>query len=446
MRLGMLAGLAAVALALPAGIINAQVETEVAPEVPQQPAGPEAAAVAEQQALEEIEATIALTEERAAELRREIEELQGDRARQNAALIAAAQRVKAAEADVEAMEDRLGELIVAEMEVRGRLDSAGGDISGVLAALERISRNPPPALIVDPSDALGSARSAMLISAIVPQLRERADALTLNLRRLEEIKAAARAEEERIKANFEVLAEEQLRIATLISARRQGEDRASAELAAQEAEAEALAAQAESLKQLIDDLTRRAQAVATAAQATATANSGGSAPSLDPETIRIALANMDRQEPAVPFAQARGYLTMPASGVNVVEYGGGDGFGGISSGLSVVTRAEATVVAPADGWILYRGDYLNYGQIVIMNVGQDYTILLAGLESVSVDIGQFVLMGEPVGVMGSRTIGRTVSTSAGAARPTLYIEMRRNNVPIDPTGWWTLTETSTQSG
>jgi len=65
---------------------------------------------------------------------------------------------------------------------------------------------------------------------------------------------------------------------------------------------------------------------------------------------------------------------------------------------------------------------------------------------VDVKPGQFVLMGNPVGVMGSRTIGRTVATSAGAQRPTLYIEMRNKNVPIDPTGWWASSDNPTQSG
>lgn len=401
---------------------------------------------AERDALEEIASTISLSQERVDALREEIEALKGDRARQSAELIAAGQRVKTAEVDIVAMEARLGDLIVAELEVRGRLDSAGGAISGVLAALERISRSPPPALIVDPADALGSARGAILIAAIVPQLQAKADDLIADLQQLEAIKAAALEEEERLRANLEILEEEQLRIATLIAARKQSEDRAVAELAAEEQEAQELAARATSLKQLIDDLTRRAQAVATAAEATATANAGGNAPKLDSETIRIALANTERAEPAVPFDQARGYLVQPTSGVNVIEYGASDGFGGISQGVSVVTRAEATVVAPADGWVLYKGDYLNYGQIVILNTGQNYTILLAGLADVSVDIGQFVLMGEPLGTMGSRTIGQTVTTSAGVSRPTLYIEMRKDNEPVDPTGWWAQPQQPTQSG
>ncbi len=412
------------------------------------PDTPAPVAADEQEALSAIEASISLSAERVAALKAEIEALKGDRDRQNAELIAAATRVKSAETEVTAMENRLDELIVSELEVRGRLEGASGNMSSVLAALQRISREPPPALIVDPSDALGSARGAMLIAAIVPQLQAKADELLADLGELGDIKAAAELEEAKLRANFEVLEEEQLRIAALIAARKQSETRAGELLAGEEETATALAAQAASLKGLIDQLSKRAAAVSVAAQATAAANAGGPAPVLDAETIRLALANPERSEPAVPFAQARGYLRLPSNGVRVIEYGAGDGFGGISQGLSILTRAEATVVAPADGWVLYTGDYLNYGKIVIINTGQNYTILLAGLAQVAVDVGQFVLMGEPLGVMGSRTIGATVTTSAGVSQPTLYIEMRKDDEPVDPSGWWARPEpeTPTQSG
>jgi septal ring factor EnvC (AmiA/AmiB activator) len=411
---------------------------------PANPAGPPLAPAADpdpaaaQTDLEAVEASIALSQERVDALKAEIAEMEGDRTKQNAALIAAAQRVKMAEIEVADIEERLSTLIVSELEVRGRLDGSNAEIANVLAALERISLNPPPALIVDPDDALGSARSAILISAIVPQLRAKADAVTADLKQLNDIKASALAEEATLKANFSVLEEEQLRIATLIAARKQGIDVRSSELATQEAEAVALAARATTLKDLIDSLSARANAVQTPSAPT-----DPNAVTMTPEQIRVALANSARTEPAMPFADAKGYLTMPANGVNVVDYGAGDGFGGISHGISVVTRAEAQVVAPADGWVLYKGPYLNYGQIIILNTGQNYTTLLAGLDAVSVDIGQFVLMGEPLGTMGSRTIGRTVTTNAGNSQPTLYIELRQNNEPLDPTGWWA---TPTQSG
>lgn len=392
----------------------------------------------DQDDLDTVQASITLTQERIDALKAEIADMEGDRTRQNAALIAAAQRVKLAEIEVADIEERLSELIVSELEVRGRLDGSNGEIANVLAALERISLSPPPALIVDPGDALGSARSAMLIAAIVPQLKARADAVTADLKTLTEIKTQALAEEATLKGNYTVLEEERLRIATLVAARRQGIDMRSAELAAEEAEAVALAARAATLQELIGSLAERASNVSTASGPT-----DPDAPTLTPEEIRVALANTARTEPAIPFAAAKGYLTPPANGVTVLDYGAGDGFGGISHGVSLVTRADAQVVAPADGWVLYRGPYLNYGQIVIINTGQTYTALLAGLETVSVDIGQFVQMGMPLGTMGSRTIGRSVTTSAGADQPTLYIELRQNNEPVDPTGWWA---EPTQSG
>ena len=403
------------------------------------------AVAANQAALDAIESSITISQQRADALRHEIEEMSGDRAKQNAALIAAGQRVKLAEIEVGAMEERMSAMVDAEKDVRSHLDGADTGIANMLAALQRISLNPPPALIVDPADALGSARSAILIAAIVPQLRAKADAVVLDLKHLSDIKTEAEKEQGQLKANYAVLEEEQLRIATLIEARRQGVAAASVELDAEQKEAETLGAKATSLKQLVAELTSKITAVGEAAGAAAAANSNAAAPPL-PNAIRVALANTARTVPAIPFSSARGYLALPASGADVMDFGAGDGFGGISEGLSLSTRASAQVVAPADGWVMYKGPYLNYGQIVILNPGENYTIVLAGLDAISVNIGQFVLMGEPLGTMGSRTIGRTAATSAGVSQPTLYIELRKNDQPVDPSGWWAPQSNTTQSG
>jgi murein hydrolase activator len=400
----------------------------------------------QQQQLAALEASLSLSKDKADRLKADIDAMKGDRDKQNAALIAATARLKTAEDDIAKVQNQIGDLIVQELDTRGRLDGANASISNVLAALERISRNPPPALIVDPSDALGSARSALLISAILPQFKAKADQVVADLKKLGDIKSAAQAQEDSLKANFDVLEEEQLRIATLIAAQKQNEDKANTALAAEQQAASDMADKAAQLKQVIADLGKQAQAVSAAAAATELANGGSSTPKLDDDTIRLALANPARQSPAVPFASAKGYLDFPVSGVNVAGFGDSDGLGGTSKGVSVVTRADAAVLAPADGTVLYAGTYLNYGQIVILDAGQDYTILLAGLASVSVTPGQFVLMGKPVGTMGSRTIGRTVASSAGAQRPTLYIEMRNKNQPMDPSGWWAASQNPTQSG
>lgn len=399
-----------------------------------------------QSELAALESSLSMSREKADKLKAEIDAMKGDRDKQAAALIAATERLKTAEADVAAVQDKIGDLIVQELDTRGRLDGADASISNVLAALERISRDPPPAIIVDPSDALGSARGALLIQSILPQLQAKAEKVLADLRHLGDIKAAAQAEEDLLKANFDVLEEEQLRIATLITARKQTELSASDALTLAEKQAADMADKAAALKLKIADLGRQANAVATAAQATEQAANGGNTPKLDSDTIRMALANPERTQPAVPFSAARGYLDMPVSGVSVAGFGDSDGFGGVAKGVSIVTRAEAPVLAPADGFVLFKGPFLNYGQILVLDAGQDYTILLAGLGAVDVTEGQFVRMGDKVGTMGSRTIGRAVASAAGASRPTLYIEMRNKSTPIDPSGWWASPDKPTESG
>src|SRR6478752_5559168 len=70
----------------------------------------------------------------------------------------------------------------------------------------------------------------------------------------------------------------------------------------------------------------------------------------------------------------------------------------------------------------------NYGQLLILNAGGGYHVLLAGMERISVDLCQFVLTGEPVAVMGS---GSQVSAAAAAKpkQPVLYVELRKDGSP-----------------
>ena len=86
--------------------------------------------------------------------------------------------------------------------------------------------------------------------------------------------------------------------------------------------------------------------------------------------------------------------------MRIRDFGAADGLGGTEKGLSIATRAGAQVTAPCDGWVVYAGPFRNYGQLLILNAGGGYHVLLAGMERISVDLGQFVLTGEPVAVMG----------------------------------------------
>ena len=402
-----------------------------------------------QSELSRVEETIQISAKRIDELREEIKQMEGDRSQQTAALIEAASRVQLAEIEVAAITERMAELRAQEQSIQETLDIENSEIGTLLTALQIIGRNPPPALIVEPDNATKSARVALLLSEILPQLSNRADAIRVELDALLEIKEQVALEEQELKTNLSILNEEKLRISVLIEARNQGLERASQALEEEQREAELLATRAKSLTQLLEVLGKEVSAVSEANEAARQSDENPTfdvGTQLQAEAIKLALADTSRTQPAFPFPTGKGHLTSPANGVSIVEFGKDDGFGGTSQGTFIVTRAEANVVAPADGWVLYQGPYLNYGQIIILNVGQGYNILLAGLAETKTELGQFVLMGEPLGIMGKRTISQTIATSAGNSRPTLYIELREDGVPIDPTDWWAPKSTALDNG
>ena len=152
-----------------------------------------------------------------------------------------------------------------------------------------------------------------------------------------------------------------------------------------------------------------------------------------------ALKDPGRLAPAVAFAATRGHLRLPVNGVKIREFGASDGLGGTQKGLSIAARAGAQITAPCDGWVVYAGPFRSYGQLLILNAGGGYHVLLAGMERISVDLGQFVLTGEPVAVMGG---GSQVSAAVAtrSKQPVLYVEFRKDGTPIDPSPWWATNE------
>ena len=90
---------------------------------------------------------------------------------------------------------------------------------------------------------------------------------------------------------------------------------------------------------------------------------------------------------------------MPVNGVKTCYFGAPDGVGGSDKGLSIVTRLRRRWRLRAmAGW--FAGPFRSYGQLLIINAGGGYYLLLAGMERINVSLGQFVLAGEPVAVMG----------------------------------------------
>ena len=181
------------------------------------------------------------------------------------------------------------------------------------------------------------------------------------------------------------------------------------------------------------------QELKSAAKAAAAASQQGTPATVNGQPNLGGLKDPARRSPAIAFVSARGLLALPANGVKIRDFGGSDGAGGVEKGISLATRAGAQVTTPCDGWVVYAGPFRSYGQLLILNAGGGYHVLIAGMERISVNIGQFVLTGEPVATMG--TTSRVASILAtNASQPVLYIEFRKDGTPIDPGPWWAANE------
>jgi murein hydrolase activator len=404
---------------------------------PQGPGNPELDE--KQTELHGLEDTLSASDAQRRKIVAEIESLRNDRARLNAALIATTARASAAEAKISDSEKRLGTLLGNEEATRRSLENRKVLIAEVLASLQRMGHSPPPALLVDPEDMLQAVRSSILLGAVLPEMRAETDALVSDLANLVQLRQSIATERESLQHQVADLGVERQRLSALIDARQAALGTAEQALAAEQKRAEAIAQQATSLRQLI---ARTEAEIGGAAHAAEEARKADAAQKLaeaeagQPKSDLSPFKDPGRLAPAIAFADAKGLLSMPVAGDIVKGYGAPDGFGGTEKGLYIATRPGAVVALPSDGWVAFSGPYRSYGQLLIVNVGGGYYVVLAGMERINVEVGQFVLAGEPVATMGNGSVKTAAAIAIGSAQPILYVEFRKDGAAIDPSPWW----------
>jgi septal ring factor EnvC (AmiA/AmiB activator) len=371
-----------------------------------------------------------------AKLKADIAVIGQDRSKLNAQLIDIAAQVRGVETRIGDAEARLRPLDSREQQIRSSLDSRRSEIVEVLAALQRAGRRTPPALLVRPEDALQSLRTAMLLGAVVPELRGRAEKLASDLGELVALRKAIATERDALGLDRDKLKDDQVRLAALVDERQRKQNAIEKDMEAEGARAITLSKQVDSLQGLIAKLE---QDLKTAAKAAATASLKGSPVTPNGKPDLGALKDPARLSPAIAFASAKGLLAFPVNGSKIRDFGGSNGSGGVEKGISLASRAGAQVTTPCDGWVVYAGPFRSYGQLLILNAGGGYHVLIAGMERISVNIGQFVLTGEPVATMGSTSqVASIIATTA--SQPVLYVEFRKDGTPIDPGPWWAANE------
>jgi murein hydrolase activator len=335
-------------------------------------------------------------ERRAAAEQSELEKLQ------EAARIAAATAM-AREDEASDLELRLAEIDAERGTREAAIANRRGEIAALAGALQRLARQPPEALALDPATPLDAARTATLVGAMVATLERQAHALKEELAALTAARQAHLQTRTLLAQTLAELAQERARLETALVARA----RAVARLADERGDTAARIAR---LGRESAELLGRLEPAP------------GPAPAIQPQNAR---ANA-RSAPVSPAdLQALPSYRWPVRGRIVENWGQAQQGGQISRGLTIEPREAASLVAPADGTVAFAGTFRGYGQILILEHGGGYHSILAQLSRIDAAVGQTVTAGEPVGRAGIDDRGM----------PVLYLELRRNGQPVDPTPW-----------
>ncbi|MFQ5625375.1 MAG: murein hydrolase activator EnvC family protein [Methyloligellaceae bacterium] len=370
----------------------------------------------------------------------ELEKLARVRAALNKNLIEAAARVQASEARLSKIESRLAALSQQQEQVRGSIAARHATIAKLLAAMQRIGRQPPPALVTRRNDALKMVRSAMLMASVFPELKLQAEGLTSELDDLVRFGEGIKLQRDKLKTENDKLIKDRDRIGALIANKQALAQSQHAKLAKIR---EAAARHSSSVTYLGELVERMDKEIAVAGLAQYEAELAAmkkrdkelGVVELKPrDQAQVAMLSPGRLKPAMPFTERRGKLSRPASGREIRAFGSDNEFGEKAKGTLIAARADAQITSPVDGWVAYADEFRTYGQLLIINAGGGYHILLAGMRRIDVGVGQFVLAGEPVAVMGAAARGESGQT--GRPGQTLYIEFRKDGRPIDPGPWW----------
>lgn len=438
-RVALVAALAVLAVPTAAGGAQA----------PQDPAGTAQELRRIEEDLASGRSTKAQLERLARDLGREIERLRTEMAE-------TADRQQKAEETVAEVEASLAELRQDAHEKRAVLAGREFELGQLVGALQRLARRPPAALLVMGRPPLETVRTGILLESSIPQLNAEAERLKAELASLAETEGRIRAQRARLDTATAGLDRDRARLAALAAEKAELLAATQSRAAGTAERVRALGESARSLRELLAGLeAQRARERAEQQRLTALVRpvepvpppvesmTAAAPPAAGAVPLPIARpappGDRGRTEPAPasvlallpsapPISTAKGRLLRPAVGPVVRGYGQRDPDGLRNRGVTIAARDGAAVVAPYDGTVIYAGPFEGFGLILIIEHGEGYHTLLAGLGRIGLQVGQRVLAGEPVGAMRSRPAG-------GGGGPELYVELRHNGDPIDPVPW-----------
>lgn len=360
--------------------------------------------------LEALNDEIRLRQLRADELTQQAEQLKQQRAGLKTRIISLAGELQEIDAERDQLETRLTELALTENQLDADLQRDRVGLSHMLAGLQAMQVDSPPAFAVHPDDALAAVQGSLVLAGVVPTMRERADKLRDQLSELSAIRRRMDEQSQALIAAEENAATTRLSLNEALAEMSEAEAQARLE-AAKEAQAIArLVSEARNLKDLTAKLEKRAR-----------------------ERRQLAQKSSSFTPPDSRFSAARGLVPLPVVGRITTPFGSATASGQAGQGLTIAARPGAQITAPYDGRVLYSGPFRKYGNIVILGVENRYQMVLAGMSETTTYVGQELLAGEPIGFLEEE---KSPHGGVSSQRGQLYMELRFDGKPIDPAPWF----------
>ena len=320
-----------------------------------------------------------------------------------------AARAQKLEAEITALEQRTEALRAEEIGKSASLYRRRGQIAVLMAALQRIARHPPAALIALPTAPIDTIRSAMLLRAAVPELESQAVALRQELGALAGVRRRISETRNTLALATVGLDAERDRLEVLLEGKARLADRGRAESSKARKRMTTLAAEARDLQDLLNRLAAARRLVPP-----------------EPPPVRLAMAVPRARLQPSRAKPAPGGAWLPVIGRVIRGFGQKDDLGNAARGITIEARRAAQVIAPQGGTVVFAGPFRGLGLLLIIEHARGYHSLLAGLARIDAKPGENVLAGEPVGVLAETT----------ASRPALYVELRRRGRPVNPLPWF----------
>lgn len=361
-------------------------------------------------------------------------------------MVQKARQIQNTEDRISAMEKQLARLQKELKTAEDDFIKEDENLIQTLYALQNLALKPTEALFVQPLTPVEIIRSAMLLRETVPFLAEEAAQIREKLDNIATKKSKIEQQVKKISSNKLALEKEHRQMKQLIRKKAKIRSQIEDKSAAARQKIKQLAAQAKDIKELLVKLEkeRKAREKLERERQEKLKREREELERYRAEQEALAVnerREKERQEQAKSddliksqtayikdvgqnFVKAKGKLSMPARGPIVAAYGQETAKGVSAKGISIKTRSEAQVVSPFDGTVIFAGPFRGYGNIIIIEHGEHYMSLLAGLNSIDCEVGQMLLAGEPIGQMPK------------SAEAKLYVELREDSRPIDPEAWF----------